>query len=131
MNTSLRLEERQLEIFLRDAGKQVVSNEIQFTSLDYRLQMLGEAGITPADFNSDKGNMLPEDREARPSFHKQFAMTISSGSLKSGANDQKKTMATTLAAKRLLPIVDMYAALEIPDPQGTLERLYDQEQKQV
>ncbi len=127
-NTALRLEERQLEVFLRDAGKQVVSNEIQFTSADYRMQVLGEAGLVQADFNGDPGNMLPEDRAAQPDFHKQFAMTISAGSLHSGAKDKEKQVAAQLAGKQLLPIVDMYQRLEIPDPQAVYKRLIQQHQ---
>jgi len=130
-NTQLRLEERQLEIFLRDAGKLVVSNELQFTSTEFRLQMLGEAGLVKEDFNQDLGNMLPEDKAAQPDFHKTFAMTISAGSLHSGARDREKQIAMQLAGKRLFPILDLYQRLEIPDPEGTLNRLYDQEKKQA
>lgn len=122
-NTALRLEERQLEVFLRDAGRQVVSNEIQFTTADYRFQMLGEAGFTKEDFNAELGNMLPEDKNAQPDFHKQFALTISAGSLHSGAKDREKSVAIQLAGKRLLPITTMYERLEIPDPEGTFKRL--------
>lgn len=122
-NKSLRLEERQLEIFLRDAGKQVVSNEIQFSSVDYRMQILGEAGLTREDFNMDIGTMLPEDEAARPDFHKQFAMTISAGSMHSGAKDQEKVVAVQLAGKNLLPIQKMYETLEMPDPAGTFQTL--------
>lgn len=128
-NTGLRLEERQLEIFLRDAGKQAVSNEIQFTTADYRFQMLGELGFTKEDFNGDLGTMLPEDKAAQPDFHKQFAMTISAGSLHSGAKDREKQVAVGLAGKQLLPIVDLYEKLEIPDPQGTYERLLKQHEQ--
>lgn len=130
-NTGLRLEERQLEVFLRDCGKQCVSNEIQFTSADYRFQMLGEAGFLKEDFNKEMGNMLPEDRAAWPDFHKQFAMTISAGSLHSGAKDKEKSVAVQLAGKQLLPIVDMYDKLEIPDPQGTYDRLVKQHEQLV
>ena len=130
-NNALRLEERQLEIFLRDSGKQVVSNELQFDSVDYRLQYLGEAGLTKADFNLEKGNMMPEDRASWPDFHKQFALTISAGSLHSGAKDKEKSVAIQLAGKRLYPITKMYEKLEEPDPEGTFKMLLAEEKAQA
>ncbi len=130
-STGLRLEERQLEIFLRDSGKQVVSNELQFSSMDYRMQVLGEAGITREDFNKFPENMLPEDREAWPDFHRNFAMTISAGSLHSGAKDKEKQVAVGLAGKRLLPVTTLYEKLEIPDPVGTFKKLVEETKAQT
>src|ERR1700722_1934337 len=126
-NTNLRLEERQLEIYLRDAGKQVVSNDLQFSTTTFRLQRLGESGLTPSDFNENSGNMLPEDEAARPDFWKQFALTISAGSLHSGAKDKEKQIAINLAGKRLLPIRSMYDKLEIPDGANVFKSLIEEE----
>ena len=122
-NQSLKMEERLLGVFLRDTGKQVVSNEIQFSTLNYRMQMLGEAGITRQDFNKFPTNMLPDDRAAWPDYHKNFAMTIQPSSLKSGAKQAASQMSVSLAAKNLLPITDMYDAIGQSDPQGTFQRL--------
>ncbi len=122
-STSVRLEERMLEVFLRDAGTQVVSNIIQFSTAEYRMQLLGEAGLVKEDFNMDPANVLPEDKAAQPDFWKQFALTISAGSLHSGAKDKEKSVAVNLAAKNLLPIETMYEKLEVPDPAGTFKKL--------
>lgn len=126
-NTNLRLEERQLELYLRDSGTQVLSNTIQFSSAEYRLKMLGEAGLTKADFNGELGTMMPEDKASHPDYWKQFAMKISAGSLNAGAKDRDKSVAVNLAAKRLLPIRKMYGTLEIPDPEGTFKMLVEEE----
>lgn len=126
-STNLRIEERMMEIYLRDAGKQIVSNELQFSSADYRAQILGEAGYTREDFNQDMGNMLPEDKAAQPNFHKQFAMTINAGSLHSGAKDREKNVAIQMAGKRLLPIQKMYEKLEIDSPAETFKMLVAEE----
>ena len=126
-NTTLRLEERMLEIYLRDSGKQCVSNEIQFSSVEYRNKVLGEAGFTDQDFKGDLGTMLPEDRAAHPDFHKNFALTVNAGSLHSGARDREKNVAIQMAGKRLIPIRDMYQKLEIANPDETFKRLIEEE----
>lgn len=128
-NTGLRMEERMLEIFLRDAGKQVVSNELQFSTAEHRLMVLGEAGLTRADFNMGLGDMLPEDKAAQPDFWKQFGLTISAGSLHSGSKDRTKQVAMQLAAGGEFPLLELYKVLEYPDPQGVYDRLIEEAQQ--
>jgi hypothetical protein len=123
LQTGMRLEERMLEVFLRDAGVQAISNDLQFNTLDNRLRTLGEMGLTKADFNMDLGNMLPEDRAAQPDFWKQFALTVSIGSMHSGAKDREKQIAINLASRGLLPIKEMYRVLEMPDPDSLMSEL--------
>lgn len=123
LNTNLRLEERQLELYLRDSGMQVLSNTIQFSSADYRVKILGEAGLTKSDFNSELGNMLPEDKAAQPDYWKQYAMKITAGSLRSGQKDKEKGIAIQLAGKKLLPIQKMYETLEVGSPAETFKML--------
>lgn len=126
-NTNLRLEERQLELYIRDSGTQVLSNTIQFSSADYRLKLLGEAGLTAADFNGELGTMLPEDRAAQPAYWKSFAMKTTAGSQNSDAKNQEKSVAINLASKRLLPIQKMYETIGVPSPAATFKMLVEEE----
>ena len=128
-NTGVRLEERCMEVFLRDAGTQVISNELQFSTAEERLKILGEEGLTPQDFNKEMGNLLPEDVNAHPDFWRQFAMTVNAGSLHSGAKDRDKQMAIQLAGRHLYPIKEMYRKIGEKDPDGIWNELIAESQQ--
>jgi hypothetical protein len=130
MQTGARLEERMVELLLRDAGKIAVSNILQFYTAPQRLRLVGESGLTPFDFNSELGTALPEDPEEQKEFWTKFGLTIGTGSLHSGAKDRTKQVAMTLGRSGQLPLQDMYQALELPNPQGIFERLI-QEHKAI
>lgn len=115
LETSMRLEERMLEIFLRDAGVQAASNIIQFSTIEDRLKKLGASGITGQDFNVDIGSLLPEDKNEYSKFISNFSFNISAGSLHSGAKDRSKQVAITLASRGLFPVQELYKVLEIPN----------------
>lgn len=115
VQTGLRLEGRMIEIFLRDAGTQAISNILQFASAIQRLQYIGPDGLTKYDFNLDLGTALPEPREEQPDFWKNFAMNISPGSLLGGAKDRNKQMAIMLAKMGMISIKELYRILEFPE----------------
>ena len=128
-NTGLRLEERCMEVFLRESGTQVISNELQFSTAEYRLKVLGEEGLTPQDFNREMGSLLPEDREAQPDYWRQFAMTVNAGSLHSGAKDRDKQMAVSLAGRHLYPIKEMYRKIGEKNPDALWDELIAESQQ--
>jgi hypothetical protein len=126
LQTGARLEERMIELLLRDAGRIAVSNILQFYSAPQRLRLLGDGGLTDFDFNLGLGTALPEDPEEMKEFWTKFGLTIGAGSLHSGAKDRDKQVAITLAQRGLLPIQDMLQKIEVPDPAGTFKRLLEE-----
>ena len=115
LQTGMRLEGRMIEVFLRDAGTQAVSNILQFYTAKQRLMLLGADGLTREDFNLDLGTALPEAREEQPDFWRNFPLQIVPGSSAGGAKDRTKQVAITLAKMRMISIQELYRVLEYPE----------------
>ncbi len=126
LQTPIRREERYLEGFLQRAGQQFVSNALQFYTVEQRLRILGEDGITSQDFtySPDTVNVNTLDRERQQSLWKCFSITIKSGSLHSGAKDREKQEAIALAARNLISRKELYRILGY-DP-GTADRIINE-----
>jgi hypothetical protein len=123
LQTPLRREERYIEGFLSKAGQQFVSNACQFYTMEQRLKLLGEDGITSQDFAFDPAKLTPKtlDKEMKESFWKCFSITVKPGSLHSGAKDREKAEAIGLAARGLLSRRELFRVLGF-DP-GRADRI--------
>ena len=128
LQTSQRLEERQLEVFLRNTGKQGVSNVIQYYTAQKRMQYLGDAGLTKMDFMWDPGTLFPDRENEGPGFWNNFGFTIGNGSLHSGAKDRTKQVAIALAARHQFPIQELYKVLELPNGPAIFKQLLQEMQ---
>jgi len=78
--TPTRLQGRNIEMFIRDGGKLHVSNMLQFYDAKRRYAILGQAGLSPVDYDSRPGSLvpagMPEEEHAR-----MFHFYIEPGSL--------------------------------------------------
>lgn len=112
--TPLRREGRIIEVFLRDAGMQAVSNVLQFYSKERKMQLIGSKGLTIHDFTGDKNSMIPSE-ENRFDFWKQFPLTVEPGSMHGGAKDRRKLMFISLAQMGMVSRQRLLRELEIED----------------
>lgn len=128
LNTSLRLEERYLEVFLRDAGTQCMSNVFQFFTAKQRLKMLGADGTTLEDYDFDPGSMVPDEALNKHDHWKHFGLHLKSGSLHGGSKDREKMYALQLASRGLIPIQYLYKTLEIQNPKDVFAQLLEEHQ---
>jgi len=130
LQTSLRREERFVESFLNDCGKQAVSHIIQFYDVKQRMKLLGEDGVTDQDFLYDPGKLHPGKKEFNSYFWKMFDMQVQPGSLHSGAHDASKAEAIGLAARGLISRREMFRRMKV-DPghaNKILEELVEEQQ---
>ena len=102
----IKLEERYLEAFLRDAGIQAVSNVIQFYNTRQRMYLLGEDGITMQDFEFNGDNLIPES-ERDESYWKNYTFKVIPGSLRGDAKQSKIIEASSLAKMGLTSIPEL------------------------
>lgn len=127
MGTGLKMEGRMIEIFLRDAGIQAMSNFLQFYTPEQTLKFMGEAGLPPGTFNGTPGTFMPdENREKHPDFFKSFAMTVEPGSLHKGAKDVQKKIAIQLAMANKISNRELYRVLELPNGDQILKELAEE-----
>jgi hypothetical protein len=78
--TPIRQQARNIEIFLRDLGMQMVPNIFQFYNKKKRIYIMGDQGATNSDFDWDPDTMLPAGTE--PIEHvRKFKFSILEGSL--------------------------------------------------
>lgn len=124
MSTGLKMEGRQIEIFLRDAGVQAMSNFLQFYTPEQTLKLMGEAGLPPGTFTGQQGTFIPDsNRENHPNFWSNFALTVKPGSLHSGAKDRQKMQAIALAQSGLISRQQLYRTLELDNGPQILQEL--------
>ncbi len=128
LNTSLRLEERYLEVFLRDVGTQCLSHVFQFYTTRQRLKMLGSDGTTLEDYDFDPGTLIPDEVLPKSDHWKSFGLHLKSGSLHGGSKDREKMYALQLASRGLIPIQHLYKTLEIQNPESVFAQLMQEHQ---
>lgn len=113
-NPYVRLEGRQIEAFLRDAGTIAISNVFQFYTRRQRLMMMGAAGLTFQDFDKAPGNMIPESA-LKETFWKNFAMEITPGSLTGTDKMQEKQIALTMFRMGAISRGELLRRLQVPN----------------
>lgn len=112
--SSQRLEGRAIEMFLRDSGIQAVSNIVQFYTKDRRVEILGEDGMTLADFTGED-TMVPGSDIPKWDYWRYFPVHVAPGSMHGGARDRKKVMLISLAQMGMLSRQTLLRELEVDD----------------
>jgi hypothetical protein len=128
LNTSLRLEERYVEVFIRDVGTQALSNVFQFYTTQQRMKQYGADGVTLADFDYDPGSLVPNYQLPKWDHWKNFGMRIKSGSIHGGSRDREKMFAMQLYARGALPLKELYRVLELPNADELIKQLMQEKE---
>lgn len=129
LNTSLRLEERYLEVFLRDVGVQGISNIFQFYTTKQRMMKWGGDGVTLDDFDTDPGSLVPDTALPKWDHWKNFGLLVKPGSVHGGAKDREKLYAMNLYGRGALPLQELYRILEMPNPGELKQQLMQEKQE--
>jgi len=123
LNTTSRLEERYIEVFLRDMAQQALSNVFQFYTAAQRLRILGSDGTTLEDYDLDPGSLVPDRTLPKWDHWKQFGVQVMPGSVHGGSKDRTKNYAMQLFARGAIPLQYLYKVLEIPNPEELMQQL--------
>ena len=129
MSPAIRMRSRVLEASLREFAMMTLSNTFQFYTLEDRLAILGDEGMTFEDADNDPGTMIPAymsqedqrdgkdvDRHIRARwFLKQFTYDIAPGSLLSASEVTEKLLYIQLMRAGLMDIWTLYEKLGIPN----------------
>ncbi len=86
--TVIRLKGRNIEEFLRNIGTQAISNFFQFYTMERRIRLLGEDGISFQDLDFDPRNMIPAGKDPQL-FAQSFAFQVKPGSSLSSARSNR------------------------------------------
>lgn len=111
MTPAIRMRSRTMETSLREFAMMTLSNVFQFYSVQERMALLGDAGMTYEDADNDPDTMIPaymsiedemagnkrERHERAKWFLKQFTYDISPGSLLSASEVTDKLLYIQLA----------------------------------
>lgn len=112
--SSMRLEGRAIEIFLRDAAIQAVSHVLQFYTKDRRIEILGEDGISMADFFGED-TMVPGTDIPKYDYWRYFPVRVTPGSMHGGARDRNKQLHMALYQMGVISRQKLLEVLEIDD----------------
>lgn len=96
--TVIRLKGRYIEEFLRNVGTQAVSNFLQFYTMERRIRLLGDDGISFQDLDFDPRNMIPSGMDPQL-FSQSFAFNIRPDSALASARIQKGMILMQLRAR--------------------------------
>jgi hypothetical protein len=127
MSPAIRMRSRVLEASLRQFAMMTLSNVFQFYTLEDRLAILGEQGMTYEDVDNDPGTMIPAymtiederagknvDRHIRAKwFLKQFSYDIAPGSLLSASEVTMKLLYIQLFRAGIMDVWSLYERLGI------------------
>lgn len=129
MSPAIRMRSRTLEASLREFAMMTLSNTFQFYTLEDRLAILGQEGMTYEDADNDPGTMIPmymsqEDQKAGKNtdrhirarwFLRQFTYDIAPGSLLSASEITDKLLYIQLFRAGIMDIWSLYEKLGIPN----------------
>jgi hypothetical protein len=80
--TPVRMQGRNIEVFIRDGGQQHVSNILQFYDAKRRYELLGTHGLLPQDYDARPGSLVPDGVGiSEEKFARMFKFYIEPGSL--------------------------------------------------
>ncbi len=132
MTPEIRLESRQIELFLRDLAHMFLYNCAQFDSPEKRAMLLGEEGKVLEDFDTDPGTMVPALEPGEPGYDpaldstlpraerahyylRQFAFYIAPSSILALHAQERKMMYLQLARQGYLDFWTLMDMLEVPN----------------
>lgn len=93
--TVIRLKGRNIEEFLRNLGTQAISNFFQFYTMERRIRLLGEDGISFQDMDFDPRNMIPAGKDPS-TFARGFAFSVKPGSSLASSRTQRAMIMNAL-----------------------------------
>lgn len=132
LTPGIRLEARQIEVFLRDVAEIYKGNLFQYESKAKRIMMLGDAGSKLQDFDYDPGNLIPALDKADPNyipeldkdkpteeraqfFMNQFAFYVAPNSILAMQAQERKLLYLQLSRAGFLDFWTLMEVLEIPN----------------
>lgn len=132
LTAQMRLEARQIEVFLRDVAQMVKSNLFQYQTQARRYTLLGDAGRTVDELDWDPDKLVPAmapgepgyvpqldasvpDYERAKFFATQFSFHVAPGSLLSLQAQERKLLYLQLARVGYLDFWTLMDMLEIPN----------------
>lgn len=132
MTPEIRMEARQIELFLRDCAGFFIHNSAQFVSAERRRLLLGETGRVLEDADADPGTMVPGMVQGQagydpsldagvPRFERaryylrQFAFYVAPHSLLSIHAQERKMLYLQLARQGYIDFWTLSEMLEIPN----------------
>lgn len=132
LTPELRQEGRQVEAFLRDIAEQHKVLRFQYESQAKRVTILGDAGMTMADFDFDPEVMVPAKRAGDTGYHpdldadlprdqraqssaKSIVFTIAPNSILAMNAQEQKMMRLQLARMGMYDFWSLAESLEIPN----------------
>jgi len=133
LTPEIRSEARAVEGFLRDISEMVKCNYFQFLSSAKRVQILGQAGMTLADFDYDPGTLVPALKPGEPGytpeldpdlathdqraqwFHKQFVFIVAPNSVLAMDAAENKMMRLQLYRMGAYDFWSLHETLETPN----------------
>jgi hypothetical protein len=128
LNTGLRLEERYMEVFLRDSGQQALSHIFQFFSTRQRMRILGAKGTSMSDFDDNPNSLVPHHAMPREEHWKKFRFKVVAGSIHGGAKDRDKLYALNLYSRHAISLQYLLEVLEIPNPMKIMQQIKEETQ---
>ena len=90
--TLVRLKVRYIEDFMKQVGQQWVPNAFQYYTMERRLQLLGNDGLTWEDFDWEPGTMVPAGDKTEEHWKKFTFMMVPGSLLKSARQPQQALM---------------------------------------
>lgn len=137
--TSIQLEGRYIEVFLRDLGVLALSNVFQFYTIAQRMRILGADGMTLQDFDYDPGMMMPssiagnaaETKRLREIHWKNFSLSIKPGSLHGGAKDREKQVAMAMFQMNAISRQELLRRMEIGNVDQILAEIKQELQEKM
>jgi hypothetical protein len=111
----MRVESRALGSFMEESGEMVISDMLQFYSVQHRVTKLGAAGISTADWRPIYGESLPAGMKPED-FVRKFPITINKDSLLKSQKDAKVQYALALAKMGKISDRKLFQALDINFP---------------
>lgn len=114
MSAPFRLEGRYVESALKRAGRQAVSNIIQYTTTDQRLRVLGADGISWADFTYEVTKMANMS-SPREDHWRMFSIRIAQGSTHGTSRFAREVTAFNLFRSGGLSLHGLYRQLNFPE----------------
>ncbi len=132
MTPELRAEGRMIEAALRDVAEMLKVNTFQYQSQAKRVTLLGDAGMTLADFDFDPGTLVPAMEEGQPGyspemdqnvpraqraqfFHKLFVFSVAPNSILAMNASEQKMLRLQLARMGYYDFWSLMESLEIPN----------------
>jgi hypothetical protein len=132
MTPEIRMEARQIELFMRDIAEMFLYNAAQFYSMERRITILGDAGATLEDKDRDPGTMvpamapgtvgyvpqldsgLPTDERARY-YLRQFGFYVAPSSILAIHAQERKMMMLQLSRQGYVDLWTTLETLEVPN----------------